>query len=101
MFEDVHEISDWREIVSRYEIKAGFREGEVIFAKSHSTSSGLDKITRWLGLASRLARELLRVRPCLRQTHFRTFGVKEKAIYLLIKHFTSLSNGAWNVKGSN
>lgn len=46
MFEDVHEISDWREIISRYEIKAGFREGEVIFAKSHSTSNNQ---VAWLG----------------------------------------------------
>lgn len=76
-------------------------EEEVTFRKRQLTSSGLDKITRWLGSAFKQTQKLLRFRHCLLQTHFLTLGVKEKAIYLLIKHFTSLSNGAWIVKDSN
>lgn len=98
---DICEISDWGEITSQCGIKAGFVEEEVTCGKRQLTSSGLAKITRWLGSALRQAQELLRFRHCLLQTHFRTLGIKEKAIYLLIKHFTSLSNGAWIVKGSN
>ena len=75
-------------------------EEEVTLGKRQLTSSGLDKI-RWLGSALKQAQKLLRFRHCLLQTHFLTLGVKEKAIYLLIKHFTSLSNGAWIVKDSN
>lgn len=33
--------------------------------------------------------------------HLHTLGTKEKAISALIKHFASLRNGAWIVRGSN
>lgn len=54
-FEDIHEISDWRQITSHYEMKAGFMKEKVIFGKKQLTSSGWDKITRWLDFALRLA----------------------------------------------
>ena len=74
---------------------------ELTFGKRPTSSSGSDKIIGWLGFALRQAQELLGFRPCLLPLHFHTPAAKEKVIYLLIRHFTSLGNGAWIVKGSN
>lgn len=74
---------------------------EVTFGKRPTSSSGSDRIIGCLGFALRQAQELLGFRPCLLPRHLHTPVAEEKAVYLLIKRFTSLGNGAWIVKGSN